>query len=108
VSETRISDGFAASGQIGPDDMTAIATRGYRSIICNRPDGEEPGQPSFAAIAEAARAVGLEVAHVPVISGHITEEDVERFRKTVRALPQPIFAYCRSGARCQQLWALST
>ncbi len=103
----RISDEYTVSGQITPDDVQEIAARGYRSIMCNRPDGEAPDQPVFAGIEAAAKAAGLEVAFVPVVSGKITEEDVEAFRSRIADLPKPVFAYCRSGGRCQNLWTLS-
>ncbi|MBP7001274.1 TIGR01244 family sulfur transferase [Amaricoccus sp.] len=103
----RISPDFAASPQIAPGDVAEIAAQGFRSVMCNRPDGEEPGQVAFAEIAEAAAAAGLAVAHVPVVSGRITEADVASFRAALAALPGPVFAYCRSGSRCQNLWGLS-
>ena len=46
--------------------------------------------------------------HVPVVSGQITEADVEDFRAAIAELPGPVFAYCRSGARCQNLWQLAS
>lgn len=103
----RISEDFTVCGQIGPEDVPAIAAEGYRSILCNRPDGEEPDQPDFAAVEAAAREAGLAVAWVPVISGQITPEDVEAFEAAMADLPAPVFAYCRSGARCQNLWMLA-
>ena len=41
-------------------DVAALAASGFRSIICNRPDGEEAGQPPAATLAEAAAAHGLD------------------------------------------------
>ena len=38
---------FGTAGQIEPTDVAEIAKQGYKSIINNRPDGEEgPEQPS--------------------------------------------------------------
>ena len=102
-----ITPEFSAAAQIAPEDVADIAALGYRTILCNRPDGEEPGQPAFAELEAAAGAKGLTAAHVPVISGRILPEDVEAFRAAITELPQPVFAYCRSGARCQTLWRLA-
>ncbi|MBP7241283.1 TIGR01244 family sulfur transferase [Amaricoccus sp.] len=107
MTATRIAPDFAASPQITPEDVAEIAALGYRSLMCNRPDGEEPGQAPFARISAAAQAAGLAVAHVPVVSGRITAADVEAFRTALAELPAPVFAYCRSGGRCQNLWSLS-
>lgn len=104
---TQETEDFAAAPQICPEDVPAIAASGFRSILCNRPDGESPDQTPVAAIAEAAEAHGLAFAHVPVISGAITPEDVARFCAARAALPAPVFAYCRSGTRCRALVALA-
>ena len=39
-----LTDTLAVAPQIVPGDIPAIATAGYRVLINNRPDGEEPGQ----------------------------------------------------------------
>jgi len=104
---TTVSPDYAAAAQIAADDVAEIAALGYRSIMCNRPDGEDPGQPDFAVIAEAAHERGLVAKHVPVVSGRITPENVEDFRAALAELPQPVFAYCRSGARCRTLWQMT-
>ena len=104
---TPIDPDFAVAPQIRPEDVAAIAAQGFRAILCNRPDDEETGQPAFAEIAAAAEAAGMPAAWVPVRSGMITEQDVEDFRAAMAALPKPVFAYCRSGARCQTLRRLA-
>jgi sulfide:quinone oxidoreductase len=51
--------------QIQASDVETIATRGFRSVICNRPDGEGADQPNFAEVEAACRVV----AWTPVASG---------------------------------------
>ena len=75
----QITEDFSVAPQITPEDIPAIAAAGFRSIMCNRPDGEEPGQPHEALVAEAARAAGLEIVSVPFSSASMTEADVEAF-----------------------------
>jgi uncharacterized protein (TIGR01244 family) len=108
MNAREITPDYTVSGQITAEDVAEIKRRGFRSIMCNRPDGEEPGQPDWARIEEAARREGLAVAWVPVVSGAITEADVEAFRAAMAELPRPVFAYCRSGARCQNLLVLAS
>jgi sulfide:quinone oxidoreductase len=107
MDEKKIAPDYGVSGQITPEQVKEVRARGYRSIMCNRPDDEQPGQPRFAEIEAAAREAGIAVAWVPVVSGAITEEDVEAFRKALAELPGPVFAYCRSGTRSQNLWVMS-
>ena len=49
------ANGFSASRQITPADLKAIRNAGFRSVICNRPDGEGDAHPAFDEIAAAAR-----------------------------------------------------
>ena len=103
----RLTDDFTVSPQIAEDELDEIARAGFRSVLCNRPDGEEPGQPGFDSIADAARAAGLEARAVPIVSGTIPPRAVEDFRAALDELPKPILAYCRSGTRCTMLWAIT-
>jgi uncharacterized protein (TIGR01244 family) len=104
---TPVSPDFSAAPQITPGDVAAIAAMGFRSIMCNRPDGEAADQAPAAEIRAEAERQGLAFAHVPVVSGAITADDVADFEAALQALPGPVFAYCRSGARCQNLWMLA-
>lgn len=107
MNPTQITSDYSVSPQIAARDVAQIAARGYRSIMCNRPDGESPDQPDAQDIRAAAEAEGLAFAFVPVVSGAITPQDVEAFARALAALPAPVLAYCRSGARCQNLWMLA-
>jgi uncharacterized protein (TIGR01244 family) len=104
---TRVSPQYSASPQISREDVAGIAAQGYRSIMCNRPDGEGADQAPAAEIRDEAERQGLAFAHVPVVSGAITADDVADFEAALAALPAPVLAYCRSGARCQNLWMLA-
>lgn len=101
----QVTEQISVSPQISADDVEAIKAAGFRSIICNRPDGEESGQPDFETIEKAAEASGLDIRYQPVMSGGLRQEDVEAFAALAEELPTPIFAYCRSGTRCVMLWA---
>lgn len=103
----KVTDGLSVSRQIQVDDIEAIKASGFRSILCNRPDDEEPGQPPYAVIEAGAQAAGIEIRHQPVISGRLTEADVAGFKEALQEMPAPVFAYCRSGTRCIMLWALA-
>lgn len=102
-----LEDRLHASPQITLDQVREAADRGYRALISNRPDGEEPGQPTAAEIAAAAEAAGLQFRHIPVRGGAWTAEDVSRFREALEDLPQPILGFCRTGTRTTAMWALS-
>ncbi len=102
----KLTDDLAVAGQIDPADMQQLAAEGIRAIICNRPDGEAPDQPSYREIEKAAAAQGIKTVYQPVISGAIGDGDVLAFEQALGELPKPVLAYCRSGTRCTALWSL--
>ncbi|CAM5401569.1 putative protein (TIGR01244 family) [Aquamicrobium terrae] len=102
----QITDNYSVSGQITPGDVAAIKAAGFKSVICNRPDDEQPGQPSHGAIQTAVEAAGLAFRFIPVVSGQITTDNVEDQAHALDDLEGPILAFCRSGGRCANLYAL--
>ena len=65
-----------------------------------------PGQPSAESVQAAAEEAGLAFRFIPVISGQITMDNVEDQAAALDELEGPVFAYCRSGARCTNLYGL--
>ncbi len=103
----KISDDLSVSPQIAVADVAELKTQGFRSIVCNRPDGEGADQPTHEEIAAAAASAGLEMRYLPVVSGLVRDADAEAFDKALHELPGPTLAYCRSGTRSATLWSLS-
>ena len=104
MNSQKVTDDFTVSPQILPDDVHDIALAGFKSIICNRPDGESADQTPYRDIEAKAKAAGLEFRYIPVVSGAMTQEDVNAMASALGGLPVPVFAYCRSGARCGVLY----
>jgi uncharacterized protein (TIGR01244 family) len=104
---SRISDNYAVTPQILADEVPAIAEQGFVMVICNRPDGEEPGQPTVAEIAAACDAAGLSFHHVPVSGMPIPEDAVTEHRRLVDQSDGPVLGYCRSGQRSLIIWQAS-
>ena len=100
----EISEDYSVSGQIQPEDVAAIKAAGFKSVICNRPDDEQPGQPSADSIRTAVEAAGLAFRHIPVISGQMTVDNVTDMAGALDEMQGPVFAYCRSGTRCTNLY----
>lgn len=103
----RIDENLSISTQISVEDIDRLASLGYRGVICNRPDGEGPGQPSFADIEQAARRRGLQAHYIPVFPGAATDRDAARFAEALRSTPGPVLAYCFSGNRSAALWSMA-
>lgn len=103
----QVAPDYAVMGQVTADQMREIAAAGFRSVICNRPDGEDPGQPTAAEIERAATEAGLAFRHIPAVSGQLTHQNVIDQAKALEELEGPVFAYCRSGARSTNLYLMA-
>ncbi len=101
-----LTDTLSVSPQIALGDLAALAAKGFKTVINNRPDGEEPGQPNSAAIAQAAAVAGLAYRYIPVVPGQLQDSQVDAFAEALSTLPTPAFAFCRTGTRSTTLWAL--
>ena len=102
-----IDDKISVAPQIAPADVPAIAAAGFVTIVNNRPDDEEPGQPSGADIRAAAAAAGLGYAAIPVTHAGFSNPQVAAMIDALGQASGPVLAYCRSGTRSCNLWALT-
>lgn len=100
----QLDDQVTVAPQITVDDIPAIKAAGFTVVMCNRPDGEEPGQPSWSEIAQAAEAAGLATSFLPMSNREDALAVRDEFRRVVAEAPGPVFAYCRTGTRCEILW----
>ncbi|WP_162936300.1 TIGR01244 family sulfur transferase [Pannonibacter phragmitetus] len=104
METTKLDNRFSTTGQIRPEQVEALAVEGYTLIVCNRPDGEEAGQPTFDQIADAAGKAGISAVHIPM-TGAPTSAQVDALRNAMAGVDGKILGYCRSGARSQKIHA---
>ena len=102
-----VNESIAVAPQIEAEDVLAIKAAGFRAIVNNRPDGEEPGQPTGEAIREAATAAGLGYSAIPVTHAGFDHLQIDAMGRAIVAAGGPVLAYCRSGTRSCNLWALA-
>ena len=103
----QIDDTLAVAAQMQPEDLAALAEQGFVAMMCNRPDGEEPGQPSLDAMRDAAQKAGLAFHHVPVSGGVFPPAAIAAFAAVRRGTEGKLLAYCRTGTRSVTLDALA-
>lgn len=99
MNTIEIDPGLSVCAQITVPDIQTVVALGFRSVICNRPDHEEHGQPTYAEISAEAKKHGLKIRYLPIDPRGLTPEDIELGLQVFGELPGPILAYCRSGAR---------
>ncbi len=101
-----VTEDFAVSGQIFPDDVQSAADQGFVLIINNRPDGEAAGQPTGASIESAAKAASLAYREIPIV-GRPSPEQAAAVRAAIEvAAGGKTLAFCRTGNRSITVWAL--
>jgi uncharacterized protein (TIGR01244 family) len=101
-----IDERVSVSPQIDPADVTELAAQGFVAIVNNRPDGEEAGQPEGEPIRLVAETLGLAYTAIPVSQGFSLAQ-VDAMRAALDAADGPVLAFCRSGTRSCNLWALA-
>ena len=104
-----LSASVSVGPQLQPSDMAALAAQGYASVINNRPDDEEAGQPSSSEIEAAATAAGLAYLHAP-IRGMPEDQAVARVAERLKADADAntrTAMFCRSGMRSSAAWAMA-
>jgi sulfide:quinone oxidoreductase len=104
----KITDDFSVAEQLLPDDVDEMAAAGFKTIICNRPDGESADQPIRAEIQAIAEEHEMAFHYIPVVSGQLNLEDIAKFSEALDNAERPILAYCRTGTRSIQLWGLAS
>lgn len=104
MSIYQLSDTVAVAPQIRIDEIAGLAEQGFKTIICNRPDGEDFGQPTADEIASECAAHDIAFHFIPVDRSGLTKEMVDDFHEAVAESTGKVLAYCRSGQRSSMLW----
>lgn len=104
-----ITPDFAVAGQLAPEDFARAAEAGFKTIINNRPDGEERNQLNAEDGAEAAHEHGLAYTHIPATKHDIfTDETISQMTSALATATGPVLAHCKSGQRSAVLWAAAS
>lgn len=102
----KLSENLYVAPQLTEQDALQAAQLGIKTVICNRPEGEETAQPTLDQVRQWLAAQGIrQVAHLPVVASHIHAADVAAFQNLLQHAQTPILAYCRTGTRSSLLWA---
>jgi sulfide:quinone oxidoreductase len=103
----KIDATLTVAPQMQPEELSALAEQGFVAVVCNRPDGEEPGQPPLGEMRRAAEEAGLAFHHIPVAGGVFPPAAVAAFAAIRRGTHGKVLAYCRTGTRAASLDALA-
>ena len=90
-----LAPGLSVAGQLDRADIDALARKGVRTIINNRPDDEDAGQLPAAKAQKLAEAQGIAYHHIPITAASLSRADVDAFAAALDASPLPVVAHCR-------------
>ncbi|MFU0506600.1 protein tyrosine phosphatase family protein [Pseudaminobacter sp. NGMCC 1.201702] len=102
----QISERLHVGPQLTAKDISRAKSQGFAAIINNRPDGEEPGQPSAAENRSVAEGEELAYTNIPVTAGEISESQVRAFQVALTQADGPVLAHCKTGTRSATLYAI--
>ena len=100
----EVTKHYFVSPQIESTDVKSLKDQGFESIVCNRPDGEEPNQPDFKSIEKECLKSGIKFYNYPLSPGDLNLERVLETKAIIEE-DKKTLAYCRTGTRCITLWA---
>jgi uncharacterized protein (TIGR01244 family) len=103
----KVDDSISVAPQISVEDVAAIKAAGFTAIVNNRPDEEEAGQVAGDAIRDAALAAGLTYTAIPITHAGFSYPQIEAMAEVLAGADGPVLAFCRSGTRSCNLWALA-
>lgn len=107
MSLFTLSDTLSVSAQITVEDVSRLREQGFTVIVCNRPDGEVPDQPTMDDIEAACVAAGMLFIRYPVNAMDFPGPDLPGLGALFDDPAQRVLAYCRTGTRCANLWIAS-
>lgn len=91
------------SGQITPADVKLLSEKGIKTIVNNRPDFEEPNQPTSDEIAQACKEHGIAYTQIAFSGGAMTMEHIQAFADFFNKSELPLHLFCRTGNRSNGL-----
>ncbi|WP_375616326.1 TIGR01244 family sulfur transferase [Bartonella sp. AP58NXGY] len=103
----QIEPDIFISAQISIENIKTLAQAGFKTIICNRPDHEDPHQPDFLSIKTIANEYGIKAYHIPISPPTIEKSAVEAMQTILKTASLPLLAYCHHGARSLHLYRLA-
>ncbi len=99
-----LTPNVSVTGQMTVEKFEKLVQQDFKSVIVNRPDQEIGNMTSASALRNIAEQANLSLIYQPVISGQISQQDVQEFAKYYNSLPKPILLVCKSGNHSKVLF----
>jgi sulfide:quinone oxidoreductase len=107
IKPVKLSDTLVVSAQPALEDFAPLAAQGFKVVVCNRPDGETADQPLTADVRQAVEAAGMTFVDYPITPAIFPGDDLAKIGRLFDGSEGKVFAFCRTGTRCTNLWVAS-
>ena len=104
MESKQLDTQVSVSAEPALDEMAALAEAGVEVVVCNRPEQEAEGQPTFAELEHAVTAAGMQFVAIPFSRGQMQPQHSEEFARLLSS-GKKVHAFCRTGNRSCNLWA---
>ena len=94
----------SVTGQMTTSKFQQLIQQGFKSVIVNRPDQETGNSVTVSQLRSIAGKSQVSVIYQPVVSGQLSQANIEEFARYYNELPKPILMVCRSGTRSVALF----
>ncbi|HJF26780.1 sulfur transferase domain-containing protein [Acinetobacter bohemicus] len=99
-----LNSNVSITGQMTSAKFEQLLKDGFKSVIVNLPDQEPGNKVSVSQLRSIAERSQVSVIYQPVVSGQISQANIEEFARYYNELPKPILMVCRSGTRSAVLF----
>jgi len=103
----QITPAFFVTAQIEVDDLENLKLEGFDSVVCNRPDNEEPDQPMAQDIKAECEKLGLKFLHIPMTAPIYEEANKAPLLELLKDSEKTL-GFCRTGRRALVLFKGAT
>ena len=103
----HLTDTVSVMGQVLPEEIATLKAEGFTTVMCNRPDHEDPGQPTMDELAAACEEHGLRFVRYPLTMMNFPGDNVVGMAEEFEPENGKVLAYCRTGTRSANLWILT-
>lgn len=94
----------SVTGQMTTSKFQQLIQQGFKSVIVNRPDQETGNSVTVSQLRSIAEKSQVSVIYQPVVSGQLSQANIEEFARYYNELPKPILMVFRSGTRSVALF----
>lgn len=99
-----MTSSLSVSGEMTLSKFQQLIQQGFKSVIVNRPDQETGNNVTVSQLRSIAEKSQVNVIYQPVVSGQLSQANIEEFARYYNELPKPILMVCRSGTRSATLF----